>query len=55
MDFTGNALGEVIGKLYTAKYFPPERAPANSLLIVAALARPYLLFEVEAIAVLESP
>lgn len=36
------------------KYFPPDRPPpANSLLIVAALARPYLLFEVEAIAVLE--
>ncbi|MDO8914150.1 MAG: M13 family metallopeptidase [Phenylobacterium sp.] len=24
VDFTGNALGEAIGKLYTAKYFPPE-------------------------------
>ena len=35
------------------RYFPPERPPANTLLIVHALARPYLLFEVEAIAVLE--
>ena len=33
------------------RYFPEERAPTNSLLIVHALARPYLLFEVEAIAV----
>ncbi|CAN5492836.1 M13 family metallopeptidase [soil metagenome] len=24
VDFTGNALGEAIGKLYVAKYFPPE-------------------------------
>ena len=33
-----------------SRYFPAERAPANSLLVVHALARPYLLFEVEAVA-----
>jgi 2-iminobutanoate/2-iminopropanoate deaminase len=35
------------------RYFSEERAPTNSLLIVHALARPYLLFEIEAIAVRE--
>jgi enamine deaminase RidA (YjgF/YER057c/UK114 family) len=35
------------------KHFGTERPPANTLLIVHALARPYLLFEIEAIAVLE--
>lgn len=34
------------------RYFDPKRPPANTLLVVSALARPELLIEIEAIAVL---
>lgn len=35
------------------RYFGSDRPPANTLLVVHALARPQALFEIEAIAVLE--
>ena len=44
------ALREVRGK-----YLDPARPPANSLLVVASLARPDLLIEIEAVAVLKQP
>jgi enamine deaminase RidA (YjgF/YER057c/UK114 family) len=37
------------------RYIDPSRPPANTLVVVSALARPELLIEVEAIAVLPSP
>jgi enamine deaminase RidA (YjgF/YER057c/UK114 family) len=37
------------------RYLDPKRPPANTLLVVSALARPELLIEIEAIAVLRSP
>jgi enamine deaminase RidA (YjgF/YER057c/UK114 family) len=37
------------------KYLDPARPPANSLIPVPALARPDLLLEIEAVAVLTSP
>lgn len=38
-----------------AKYLDPARPPANSLIPVPALARPELLLEIEAVAVLKTP
>src|SRR5687767_5584245 len=38
-----------------ARYLNPQHPPANTLLVVSALARPELLIEIEAIAVLRSP
>jgi len=38
-----------------AKYLDPTRPPANSLIPVPALARPDLLLEIEAVAVLRTP
>jgi enamine deaminase RidA (YjgF/YER057c/UK114 family) len=43
------ALGEL-----RAKYLDPARPPANTLLVVSSLARPDLLIEIEAIAVLRA-
>ena len=37
------------------KYLDPARPPANSLIPVPALARPELLLEIEAVAVLKTP
>ena len=37
------------------KYLDPARLPANSLIVVASLARPDLLIEIEAVAVLKQP
>ena len=37
------------------KYLDPARPPANSLIVVASLARPDLLIEIEAVAVLKQP
>jgi 2-iminobutanoate/2-iminopropanoate deaminase len=37
-----------------AKYLDPGRPPANTLLVVSSLARPDLLIEIEAVAVLRS-
>lgn len=37
------------------RYLDPKRPPANTLVVVSALARPELLIEIEAIAVLRSP
>lgn len=37
------------------KYLDPARPPANSLLVVASLARPDLLLEIEAVVVLKRP
>ena len=44
------ALREIRGK-----YLDPARPPANSLIVVASLARPDLLLEIEAVAVLKQP
>jgi enamine deaminase RidA (YjgF/YER057c/UK114 family) len=38
-----------------AKYLDPDRPPASTLVQVAGLARPELLLEVEAVAVLRQP
>jgi enamine deaminase RidA (YjgF/YER057c/UK114 family) len=38
-----------------ARYLDPARPPANSLIVVASLARPDLLLEIEAVAVLKRP
>lgn len=37
------------------RYLDPKQPPANTLLVVSALARPELLIEIEAIAVLRTP
>lgn len=37
------------------KHLDPARPPANSLIVVASLARPELLIEIEAVAVLKRP
>ena len=44
------ALREIRGK-----HLDPARPPANSLIVVASLARPDLLIEIEAVAVLKRP
>ena len=44
------ALREIRGK-----YLDAARPPANSLIVVASLARPDLLLEIEAVAVLKQP
>jgi len=38
-----------------ARYLDPAHPPANTLLIVAALARPELLVEIEGVAILKEP
>lgn len=38
VDFTGNALGEAIGKLYVAKYFPPESKAQAEVMVKNILA-----------------
>jgi enamine deaminase RidA (YjgF/YER057c/UK114 family) len=37
------------------KYLDPARPPANSLIVVASLARPDLLIEIEAVVILKRP
>jgi 2-iminobutanoate/2-iminopropanoate deaminase len=37
------------------RYLDPKHPPANTLLVVSALARPELLIEIEAVAVLRTP
>jgi enamine deaminase RidA (YjgF/YER057c/UK114 family) len=38
-----------------SRYLDPEHPPANTLLVISALARPELLIEIEAVAVLRRP
>jgi enamine deaminase RidA (YjgF/YER057c/UK114 family) len=53
--FTTDATKVAIIREVRTKYLDAERAPANTLVVVAALARPELLIEIEAVAVLSRP